>query len=139
MNAEKSWIVYLVRCADASLYCGITNNLKKRLAAHNLGKGAKYTRSRRPVDLLGASSTMTKSDALKLEYRIKRTPAGRKRVELENWAPRSSSRNAQILLDIESELQTVVRHIQQLSRSIDKCDAAIKKLAGTDSSPRMSR
>jgi len=64
------------------LYCGITNNLKNRLESHNAGSGAKYTRSRRPVELAGASPEMTKSDALKLEYRIKRTPAGRKISEL---------------------------------------------------------
>ena len=69
--AKRQWVVYLIQCSDDSLYCGITNNLKNRLAAHNLGRGAKYTRSRRPVKLVGTSSKMTKSDALKLEYRVK--------------------------------------------------------------------
>ena len=46
-----SWTVYLLKCADGTLYCGCTNNLTKRLAAHNRGQGAKYTRSRRPVAL----------------------------------------------------------------------------------------
>jgi putative endonuclease len=64
------------------LYCGITNNLEKRLEAHNLGKGAKYTRSRIPVEILGTSSEMTKSEALKLELRIKRMSADRKCVEI---------------------------------------------------------
>ena len=82
MNPNKNWVVYLVRCADQSLYCGITNNLEKRLEAHNLGKGAKYTRSRIPVELFGNSSEMTKSEALKLERRIKRMPADRKCVEI---------------------------------------------------------
>lgn len=63
------------------MYCGITSNLKKRLAAHNLGRGAKYTKSRRPVELVGASYEMPKSDALKLEYRIKQVPAGKKITE----------------------------------------------------------
>ena len=79
---ELKWIVYLVRCSDESLYCGITNNLENRLEAHNSGKGARYTRSRRPVTLVGASSGMTKGDALKLEYRIKQLPASRKRSGL---------------------------------------------------------
>jgi len=79
---ENKWIVYLLRCSDESLYCGITNNLKNRLIAHNSGKGAKYTRSRRPVVLVGASFAMTKSDALKLEYRVKHVPAGSKYYEL---------------------------------------------------------
>jgi len=49
---------------------------------HNSSRGAKYTRSRRPVELVGASSAMTKSDALKLEYKIKHVPAGSKYYEL---------------------------------------------------------
>lgn len=79
---ERQWVVYLVRCSDKSLYCGITNSLKNRLAEHNSGNGAKYTRSRRPVKLVGASSEMTKSDALKLEYRVKQVPSRNKIFEL---------------------------------------------------------
>lgn len=72
------WVVYLVQCTDNSLYCGVTNDLVGRLAAHNAGKGAKYTKSRRPVKLVGASPKMSKSEAYKLEYRIKRLPAHKK-------------------------------------------------------------
>ena len=79
---KKEWVVYLVRCADESLYCGITNDIERRLVAHNSGKGAKYTNSRMPVDLAGVSSQMIKSDALKLERRIKQVPAGKKVLEL---------------------------------------------------------
>ncbi len=79
---KRQWIVYLVQCSDKSLYCGITNNLENRLAAHNAGKGAKYTRSRRPVTLVGTSSEMTRSDALKLEYRVKQVPSNKKEFEL---------------------------------------------------------
>jgi len=61
---KNDWVVYLVRCADESLYCGITKNIEKRLVAHNSGKGAKYTKSRIPVDVAGVSSKMTKSEAL---------------------------------------------------------------------------
>jgi putative endonuclease len=77
------WVVYLVRCCDASLYCGITNDLEARLKAHNSGKGAKYTRSRRPVHLTGTSTELTKSDALKLEYRVKQVPGIKKLSELQ--------------------------------------------------------
>ena len=80
--AKRQWVVYLIQCSDDSLYCGITNNLKNRLAAHNLGRGAKYTRSRRPVKLVGTSSKMTKSDALKREYSVKQVPASEKIHEL---------------------------------------------------------
>ena len=79
---NKRWVVYLIKCSDNSLYCGITNNLGKRFAAHNSGKGAKYTRSRLPLKLVGASLQMTKSNALKLEYRIKQVPAREKMMEL---------------------------------------------------------
>ena len=79
---KKQWVVYLIRCSDESLYCGITNNLINRLEAHNLGRGAKYTRSRRPVELVCASFEMTKSDALKLEYRVKQVPVCKKNFEL---------------------------------------------------------
>jgi len=78
---KKQWIVYLIRCSDESLYCGITNNLKNRLIAHNSGRGSKYTRFRRPVELVAASPEMTKNDALKLEYRVKQVPASKKNLE----------------------------------------------------------
>jgi len=45
------WYVYLLECSDSSLYCGITNDLEKRIATHNSGKGAKYTKVRLPVKL----------------------------------------------------------------------------------------
>lgn len=79
---DNNWVVYLVRCADNSLYCGISNNLESRLTEHNSGKGAKYTRSRRPVELVGTSPEMTKSEALKLEFRIKKLPTGKKIIAL---------------------------------------------------------
>ena len=79
---KKDWVVYLVRCADESLYCGITNDIERRMVAHNLGKGAKYTKSRIPVDVAGVSSKMTKNDALKLERHIKQVPASKKVFEL---------------------------------------------------------
>ncbi len=59
-------------CADNSLYCGYTDDLKKRLACHNSGKGAKYTKSRLPVSLLYSECYETKSDALKRECSIKK-------------------------------------------------------------------
>ena len=77
MNNTK-WVVYLVRCSDKSLYCGISNDFESRLIEHNSGKGAKYTRSGRPVELIAISPEMPKSEALKLEYRIKQLPADKK-------------------------------------------------------------
>jgi putative endonuclease len=80
--SNKKWVVYLVRCSDNSLYCGISSDIISRLIEHNSGKGAKYTRSRRPVELVGISPEMTKSDALKLEHKIKRVTADKKIAEL---------------------------------------------------------
>jgi len=72
------WKVYLVKCADNSLYCGITNNIKDRIEGHNAGKGAKYTQSRLPVELVAVSRGLSKSDARTLEHYIKQQPAGEK-------------------------------------------------------------
>ncbi|MXP74108.1 GIY-YIG nuclease family protein [Lachnospiraceae bacterium WCA-9-b2] len=63
---------YILRCKDGTLYTGWTNNLKKRINAHNLGKGAKYTKSRRPVKLVYCEEFSTREEAMKREYAIKR-------------------------------------------------------------------
>jgi len=65
------WYVYIVKCSDNSFYTGITNNLKKRIEAHNSGIGAKYTRGRGPVKLMMSLTKTNKSEAAKEEYRIK--------------------------------------------------------------------
>ena len=62
---------YLLRCADGTLYCGWTNDLEKRLAAHNSGKASKYTRSRLPVKLIYFETFDTKQEAMSREARIK--------------------------------------------------------------------
>ena len=69
--AEKTWFVYILRCADGTLYTGITNDLEKRVARHNAGTGARYTRARLPVELVWHQTMPNKSDALKREYAIK--------------------------------------------------------------------
>lgn len=66
------WIVYLLNCSDDSLYCGITNNLGERINKHNSGKGAKYTKSRLPVNLFYYEVVSSKSEALKRENQIKK-------------------------------------------------------------------
>ncbi|MCG8567429.1 MAG: GIY-YIG nuclease family protein [Desulfobacterales bacterium] len=74
----KNWMVYLVECADATLYCGVTTDMEQRLLKHNQGTASKYTRGRRPVRLVAQCPHLTRSQALKLEYQIKQLPAGRK-------------------------------------------------------------
>lgn len=66
-----SWHVYIVRCADDSLYTGCTNDLARRLEAHNTGKGARYTRSRRPVQVVWSVRVKDRSAALSREARVK--------------------------------------------------------------------
>jgi putative endonuclease len=66
-----NWVCYLLRCADDTLYCGITNDLDKRLVAHNTGEGAKYTRGRTPVHLVHSEPCADKSSALKREGKVK--------------------------------------------------------------------
>lgn len=75
------YFVYLVRCADDSLYCGFTVDMEKRLKRHNEGKGAKYTRSRLPVALELVSRPLTLSQALRLELKVKHAPRDKK-IEL---------------------------------------------------------
>lgn len=72
MQCESKWYVYILRCADQTLYTGITNRLQQRLRAHNAGKGAKYTKGRRPVHLLYWETCTDKSAALKREAAIKK-------------------------------------------------------------------
>ena len=71
---KSTWTCYLLQCSDQTLYCGITNNLEKRLAAHNAGEGAKYTRGRTPVKLKYSEPCADKSAALKREREIKALP-----------------------------------------------------------------
>lgn len=75
-----SWVCYLLRCADGTLYCGVTNDPDKRLAAHNTGAGAKYTRGRTPVQLVYREHCADKSAALKREREIKALSRSRKLV-----------------------------------------------------------
>ena len=72
------WYIYIVECRDKSLYTGITNDLKKRIKTHNEGKGAKYTRAKRPVVLKYYESTSDKSSALKREIEIKKLSRNQK-------------------------------------------------------------
>ena len=62
---------YILKCKDDSLYTGWTNDLKKRITSHNAGKGAKYTKARRPVELVYYEEFQTREEAIKREYAIK--------------------------------------------------------------------
>ena len=68
---KRVWSVYILRCSDGTLYTGVTNNMKRRLHAHNSGQGARYTRPRRPVKMVYQKNSMTRAQALTREYAIK--------------------------------------------------------------------
>jgi predicted GIY-YIG superfamily endonuclease len=70
--AESFWYVYLLECGDGSFYCGIAKDVVRRLAEHESGNGARYTRGRGPLKIVWQSGQpLTHSDALKLEIQIK--------------------------------------------------------------------
>ncbi|MBA2543218.1 MAG: GIY-YIG nuclease family protein [Deltaproteobacteria bacterium] len=72
--ATSAWYVYLARCSDDSLYCGIARDVVARIAAHDAGLGAKYTRGRGPLHVLVIRRCRDKSKALRLEHAIKQLP-----------------------------------------------------------------
>ena len=72
---------YVLLCADQSLYAGYTNDLDKRIKAHNAGQGAKYTKARRPVELVYSETFSDKSEAMKREYWFKKTLRTRTKKE----------------------------------------------------------
>ncbi len=113
------WKVYLVRCSDNSLYCGIAKNVETRIIAHNNGKGAKYTRSRRPVKLAAVSNKMTKSEALAFEYFIKQLPANKKI----NAFIETDHRMKHLII----ELQSIAKGIKKLQTKLEKVIEAIEK------------
>lgn len=77
-SVQQTHFVYIVQCANGSLYTGYTTHVQKRVAVHNAGKGARYTRSHLPVILLASWSFPTKGDALRAERAIKRLPRAQK-------------------------------------------------------------
>jgi putative endonuclease len=77
---RDNWYIYILRCNDGSLYTGICRNIKRRLHEHNnLKAGARYTRTRRPVELVYVEAVATRSAAARREYRIKRLTSEQKR------------------------------------------------------------
>jgi len=80
LNDQNNWMVYILECCDKSLYCGITNNIERRLKQHSgeLKGGAKYTLSRRPCNLVYLEKSMNRKEALIREFEIKQMPKSKK-------------------------------------------------------------
>lgn len=84
METNNEHYFYVLECGDGSYYAGYTNDLEKRLAKHESGKGAKYTRSRGPLTLLYHESFETKPEAMKAEYAFKQLSKAEKIVHIRN-------------------------------------------------------
>lgn len=79
MNNEACWFVYLLKCGDNSLYCGIAKNVADRLEQHRLGKGARYTRGRTPLKMIWQlQNPVEHGEALRMELAIKKMPRAKK-------------------------------------------------------------
>ncbi len=78
MTSDSNWIWYVLRCADGSLYCGITNDLERRVEEHNLGTGSRYVRSRRPATVVFREPAADRSAASKKEAAFKKLSKARK-------------------------------------------------------------
>ena len=76
--SRDAWHVYIVRCADNSLYTGVAKDLAARISKHNAGQGAKYTRGRGPVELVYREQARNRGGALQREHEIKRLTAAAK-------------------------------------------------------------
>ena len=92
------WFVYILLCTDDSLYTGCTNNIEKRFSEHSSGKGGRYTRSHKPVDIVYKESFHTKSEALKRECEIKKWRKSEKvrMIQTEILIPPSHSHTPQL-------------------------------------------
>ena len=80
----KDWFVYILECKDGTLYTGITDDLKSRIAAHDSGKGAKYTKGRGPVKLRYKEALKGRSEASKREGEIKKLSRKDKLILIQN-------------------------------------------------------
>ena len=91
IRAEKEWedmnYTYILKCSDETLYTGWTNDLEKRINAHNAGKGAKYTKNRRPVELAYYEEFATKEEAMSREYAIKQLTRKKKEELIKKGHP----------------------------------------------------
>ena len=82
---DKNWFVYILLCGDGTLYCGITDDVPRRLEVHRNGTGAKYTRGRGPLELVYMEACESHSDALKREHAIKKLPRSEKMKMVETY------------------------------------------------------
>lgn len=85
-GGDMGWYVYMLLCGDGTLYTGMTDNVERRLKAHQMGQGAKYTRGRGPLTLVYVQEQPSRSAALRREYQIKRLSRPQKDTLRSGWA-----------------------------------------------------
>jgi putative endonuclease len=90
---RQSWFVYLLECRDGTLYTGVAIDVERRLAEHNAGRGARYTRGRTPVRMVVTSRALDKRIAYRLEWQLKRRRARDKAAALRDWLPPAARRS----------------------------------------------
>ncbi|MBX3209284.1 MAG: GIY-YIG nuclease family protein [Labilithrix sp.] len=73
-RSSDAWFVYVARCNDGTLYCGVARDVAERIAKHDAGKGARYTRGRGPLEVQAVRKCRSHGDALRLELAVKRLP-----------------------------------------------------------------
>ncbi|MGH7738510.1 MAG: GIY-YIG nuclease family protein [bacterium] len=98
VKKPKAWSLYILRCADGTLYTGISNRLEVRVRNHSLGKGARYTRTRLPIELVFTRKAGTYSQALKKERQMKRRTRKAKLQLVEAWLRGQARKKAQVRL-----------------------------------------
>jgi len=91
---REPWFLYVVRCADGTLYTGIARNVSARIALHETGKGARYTRGRGPLELCAVRRCADKGRALRLEYAMKRLSRAEKEAVITEERLAAFARNA---------------------------------------------
>ena len=97
---NNGWFIYILRCRDGSLYTGICRDIKRRLHEHNhLKTGARYTRARRPVELVYLESAASRSTAAQREYRIKQLAPQQKRCLIRQQQAEAQDTNAARIVD----------------------------------------
>ena len=120
------WFVYMLRCGDGSLYTGCTNDLVRRVAAHQSGRGAKYTRSRLPVSLVYREEAVDQSAALRREVAIKRLSRLQKFALIEREEQRSMAEMRRKERQMPEEFAWEV---------VDKCEYAFLAMTAEDGGP----
>ena len=92
---EQGNFTYILECSDGTLYTGWTNDLERRVKAHNAGKGAKYTKSRRPVKLVYFESFSTKQEAMRRELEIKQLKRQEKEIMITGFQQKEDEKTGE--------------------------------------------